>query len=167
MGTINGYLTSDEIKSRDRAQDNSRIYLAEVMDTRSPTKNGDIKVWILGSNTNKENPKNWIVARCCMGLYGNTIISTNQNTGFNNQVTSYGEWTPVPYVGNYVFIFFPCVVGQNTLAYWFGSPNNSSNSNIRKSSSNKSMEHPATATFITPIFIFSEKTSPVTEPSSV
>ena len=119
MGSMNSVLTQrdrDNIKSM---QDTSMIYLAEVMDTRSPLRNGEIKVWIVKTASNKKDPSNWVTARCVSPMFGNTI--TNDAIS-NDKNMSYGWWNPIPYVGNYVFVFFPSVIGEKSVCYWFGSP---------------------------------------------
>lgn len=124
MSSMNGILSSrdrDNIKS---LHDNSMIYLAEVMDTRSPLRNGDIKVWILKTASNKKDPSNWITAKCVSPMFGNSIPNDTIDSDKN---TSFGWWNPVPYVGNYVFVFFPSVIGENSTCYWFGSPMEVSN----------------------------------------
>ena len=73
MSTVTYHITNSEKKGITRAQDVSRIYVAEVMDTRCPLNNGDIKVWVLDSFTNKKDPTNWITAKSSTGIYGNTI----------------------------------------------------------------------------------------------
>ena len=55
MARLDTRLTQSEKQSRDRTFDKSRIYMAEVMDTRSILRGGEIKVWILSSNNDKEN----------------------------------------------------------------------------------------------------------------
>lgn len=123
MPRYDSFLTKDEMTSRKKMQDNGRIYIAEVMDARSPSRSGEIKVWILNSNTDKSNPATWVTAKCASNSFGTTINRNIQNTGkYSEQQTSYGWWNPMPYVGTYVFVFFPCIIGENTEAYWFGSP---------------------------------------------
>lgn len=119
MSSMNGLLTQKDRDNIKSMKDNSMIYLAEVMDTRSPLRNGEIKVWIIKTASNKKDPSNWITARCVSPMFGNTI---NDDSYDEDKNISYGWWNPVPYVGNYVFVFFPSVVGENTSCYWFGSP---------------------------------------------
>lgn len=124
MATLNSRLTVDEKQARDRTFDKSRIYMAEVMDTRSILRGGEIKVWILSSNNNKENPDNWVTAYYASSSYGTTPINSNQETNYDNAPISFGAWFPMPYVGNYVFIFYPCISGENSNPYWFSCPVN-------------------------------------------
>ena len=130
MSTVNYHLSYSEATEINKTRDTSKIYIGEVMDTRSPTKNGEIKVWLLSSSTNKSDPNSWVTARCGCGIYGNSITDEYVNgkkMGYNSQNTSFGNWMTIPYIGNHVFVFFPCIAGENTIAYWFGSPMLSSN----------------------------------------
>lgn len=124
MGNINGILSADDVKYRDKLQDNGRIYMAEIMDARTPLRNGDLKVWIIKTNSDRKNPKNWITAKCVSPMFGCTANKDSLNTDEN---ISFGWWNPMPYVGNYVFVFFPNVFGDNSACYWFGSPMDVSN----------------------------------------
>ena len=104
-------------------QDMNRIYIAEIMDARTPLYNGDLMVWVLGSNTDKFNPNNWVIAHSSNIMNGLSVTSPESNKeDYNIQSTSFGWWNPLPYVGNYVFIFYPYGVGENSNPYWFGSP---------------------------------------------
>lgn len=123
MANIGHKLNRSEIKSLSHNGDVTRIYVAEIMDTRTPMYNGDLKVWVLNSGTEKSNPDNWIIAHSANGTCGLTInTQTQHKDNFNNQQTSFGWWNPIPYVGNYVFIFYPTGYGENAIAYWFGTP---------------------------------------------
>ena len=124
MGNLNGILSSEDKRYRDKLQDNGRIYMAEVMDTRSPLKIGDLKVWIINTNSNKKDPSNWITAKCVSPVYGCT---SNKEDISDDENISFGWWNPMPYVGNYVFVFFPNLIGGNSECYWFGSPMDVSN----------------------------------------
>ena len=123
MGRQTAFLNKEQIKTRDESFSESRIYMAEVMDTRSPTRSGEILVWVLNSNTPRENPEGWIMAKSCVSNFG---LSINDSEVFSNsyllQTTSYGQWNPIPYVGSYVFIFYPNIQGGNSSPYWFGCP---------------------------------------------
>ena len=123
MANMGHQLTRNEAKSLKKNNDVGRIYIAEVMDTRTPLYNGDLKVWVLSSGTERHNPNNWIIAHSANGTCGLTLNTSTQNKeDFNNQQTSFGWWNPMPYVGNYVFIFYPTGYGENSMAYWFGTP---------------------------------------------
>lgn len=125
-----GFSSTSSLKEEtalNHLQDSSRIYMAEVMDTRDPKKVGDIKVWVVNSNTSKDNPKNWVVAHSST-MYGNIYNESSvQNSIYNFSLTSFGSWFTIPYVGNYVFIFYPNIYGGDSTPYWFGSPMNKSN----------------------------------------
>ena len=111
-------------------QDSSRIYMAEIMDTRDPKKIGDLKVWIINSNSERSDPNNWVVAHSC-AVYGNTYNNSSiENSAYSFGLTSFGNWFTIPYVGNYVFIFYPNIYGGDSTPYWFGSPMNKSNNMI-------------------------------------
>ena len=123
MANMGHKLNKNEIKTLTKNNDVGRIYIAEVMDTRTPLYNGDIKVWVLNSGTERSNPNNWIIAHSANGTCGVTInTSTQKKEDFNNQQTSFGWWNPMPYIGNYVFVFYPTGYGENAIAYWFGTP---------------------------------------------
>jgi hypothetical protein len=129
MTTIRNNLTFNNYNNLKKTTDVGRIYIAEVMDTRTPLYNGDVLVWVLGSDLDKNNPNNWIIAHNANSMNGITIYTpeTSKST-YNTQPTSFGWWNPLPYVGNYVFIFYPCTNGEKSNAYWFGTP--MSNNNI-------------------------------------
>lgn len=123
MGRSSAFLSAKEKRIQQDIADKSRIYMAEVMDSRSPTKYGEILVWVLNSNTERSNPLNWVLAKPCASNFGLTVNDSELNVdNYNTQVTSYGCWNTVPYVGNYVFIFYPNIQGGNSSPYWFGSP---------------------------------------------
>lgn len=128
MPVLNRKLSSTEQKSVESYNSKSNIYVAEVMDTRSPVANGDILVWILGSANDKNNPKNWVVAHSINDI--NTTINSkkviNDDEDFNTKQTSTGEWKPKPFIGNYVFIFYPQLQGNSNIPYYFGSLGSSS-----------------------------------------
>ena len=123
MSRISAFLSKEEMTSRNNFTDKGRIYMAEVMDTRSPNRYGEILVWILNSSTDRNDPKKWVLAKSCVSNFGLSINNSEINEpDFETQVTSFGYWNPIPYVGNYVFIFYPNIQGGNASPYWFGSP---------------------------------------------
>ena len=87
MPVLNRKLSSTEQKSVESYNSKSNIYVAEVMDTRSPVANGDILVWILGSANDKNNPKNWVVAHSINDI--NTTI--NSKKVINDEVEDLSE----------------------------------------------------------------------------
>jgi len=119
-------LTEDEKRALKEYHDRNSIYIAEVMDTRTPARNGDIKVWVLNSGTDRNNPENWVTAHQ-INNYGLTITDNKIGETYNTQPTGFGVWNTIPYIGNYVFIFYPCTVDKSFDAYWFGSANNYNN----------------------------------------
>ena len=123
MARESAFLTANQIKTRNEVFDKSRIYMAEVMDTRSPTRAGELLVWVLNSNTPRDNPENWVLAKSCVSSFGLSVTDSEVSSDYyDTQVTSYGQWNPIPYVGSYVFIFYPNIQGGNASPYWFGSP---------------------------------------------
>lgn len=121
MPLMNSQYTKQESQALKKFHDDNKIYVAQVMDTRTPLKNGDLKVWVLNSGTEKNNPKNWIIAHPANGC-NNALNLHRVGNLYDRQETSFGVWNTIPYVGNYVFIFYPCTVESTTTAYWFGSP---------------------------------------------
>lgn len=123
MALSNQRLDKNEEILLKKLHDNCRIYMAEIMDARTPLYNGELMVWILNSGTERSNPNNWVVAQCANSTVGLSLnVSTQNKTDFNNQQTSFGWWNPMPYVGNYVFVFYPVGYGENSILYWFGNP---------------------------------------------
>lgn len=128
MPILGAKLSSDEQKSLKQYHDLGRIYIAEIMDSRTPLYNGDLMVWVRNSGTSKDNPKNWVIAHCANNMFGHTVHETlTLNSEFKNQQTSYGWWNPTPYVGNLVFIFYPVGYGESSNPYWFGTPMENNN----------------------------------------
>ena len=128
MSRLSAFITTKEKEARNSVADRSRIYMAEVMDARSPSKTGEILVWVLNADKDRTDPENWILAKPVVQSFGLTINNSAISSDyFETQVTSYGNWSPVPYVGSYVFIFYPNVQGGNATPYYFGSPIQQSN----------------------------------------
>lgn len=128
MPRLDSYLTNKEKQNQKDYFDVGRIYMAEVMDTRNVARAGEIKVWVLGSNFEKKDSSKWLTASYASPFYG---TYENQNEIFyekgvekkgDEECTSFGMWFPMPYVGNYVFIFYPNITGENVLPYWFACP---------------------------------------------
>ena len=114
MARLDSYITNKERQSQRDYFDIGRIYLAEVMDTRNVSRTGEIKVWVVNSNFNKNDPEHWVIAEYASPFYG----TTNSDNG----CTSFGMWFPMPCVGNRVFIFYPNITGENISPYWFACP---------------------------------------------
>lgn len=70
-------LNIEESEGIKRKYDTSRIYFAEVMDTRDPLHAGRLKVWIVSSGTDKTDRDNWVIARHSSSFYGTTPIQNN------------------------------------------------------------------------------------------
>ena len=119
MAGTNLLLDADEQAGIKRKFDTSRIYFAEVMDTRDPLHTGRLKVWLVSSNTDKGNRDNWMIARHSSGFYGTTPLQAN---GTKLSPSSFGDVNSIPYPGTIVAVFFPPVVGENVLPYWFSCP---------------------------------------------
>lgn len=124
MARLDNYFTQNEIKNRKRTFDTGRIYLAEVMDTRNVTRSGDIKVWVIGSDINRDDSERWITASYASPFFGNSVYEPTSTNDFEQAPISFGLWFPIPFVGNRVFIFYPCISGENLSPYWFACPIN-------------------------------------------
>jgi hypothetical protein len=124
MARFNQLFTKAEKETLYKRFDTTRIYLAEVMDTRSVLRAGDMKVWLYGSAIDKTDQSKWVTASYCSPFFGTTPYENNTTIDFETNPTSFGMWFPMPYVGNKVFVFFPNVNGESSRAYWFGCPMN-------------------------------------------
>ena len=122
MARFDYFLTDREKEARNRTFDTSKIYMAEVMDTRNVTQAGEIKVWVLNSNVDKNDSSKWVTCSYCSPFYGTTPYFSSGINDFKNSPKSFGAWFPIPCVGNFVFIFYACIYGENILPYWFGCP---------------------------------------------
>lgn len=116
MGQLN--LDYDESEKKG-VFDPSRVYMAQVMDTRDPLHAGRIKVWIVGSNIPREEYKKWIICKHASAFYGVTPI---ENNGKFKSPIAYGSISNIPYPTSYVMIFYPKIAGENTEPYWFSCP---------------------------------------------
>lgn len=125
MPRLDRWLTKSEKVVRDSDLDLGRIYMAEVMDTRNLTRSGEIKVWVVGSNIPKDDSTRWLTANYASNFYGTSPYEANDMNSFEyNAPVSFGAWFPMPFVGNYVFIFYPAITGENVSPYWFACPVN-------------------------------------------
>lgn len=125
MPRLDRILSVSEKEQRLTSLDPGRIYIGEVMDTRNVTRGGEIKVWILGSTIPKEDKDRWVTCSYASTLFGTTPHTPKSKIGWKDSPTSFGNWTPMPFVGNLVFLFYPYMVGQNVNPYWFACPVNS------------------------------------------
>lgn len=122
MARRDGHLVKSEVESRNRTFDLGRIYMAKVKDVRNITKGGEVKVWVYTSDIPEEDESRWVIASYATSMFGTSPHNSNNNKGFENAVTSFGAWFPMTYIDNDVFIFYPCMHGENLKAYWFACP---------------------------------------------
>lgn len=122
MPRFNNKLNKKEKEQYKRTFDTSRIYMAEVMDTRSASKSGDLMVYIIGSSKKKDDSRNWIHASYASNFYGTTPYDANSNPSYEKDPQSFGQWFPMPCVGNFVFVFFPVTSVENISCFWFACP---------------------------------------------
>ena len=127
MARFNRKLTKKELFNIEKGFDKSRIQIAEVMDVRNVSRSGEILVYINNTNfdeKDKKNKKYWVLAQYASPFYGTTPYDTQSGDSYENSPQSFGQWFPLPCVGNKVFVFFPEVSGENTRCYWFACPIN-------------------------------------------
>lgn len=126
MTRFDSRLTKEEEKNYEKRIDPKRIYMAKVMDTRTPTRAGEILVHIIDSGLDEKDSRNWFLASYASSFFGTNSYSSNPNESgsYEKDPQSFGSWFPIPCVGNYVFVFFPVVSGENTRCYWFACPVN-------------------------------------------
>ena len=123
-------LSKNEARQLNKRIDTSRIYMAKVMDTRTPTKAGEILVHILDSGLDEKDNRNWFLASYASGFFGTNYYEggsgSKGQTGksYEKDPQSFGAWFPMPCVGNFVFVFFPVVSGEDNRCYWFACPVN-------------------------------------------
>jgi len=121
MGRFDVKLTKKEAEQVKRRIDPNRIYMAKVMDTRTPTRAGEILVYILDSGLDEKDSKHWILASYASSFFG-TNYYKKANKSYETDPQSFGSWFPIPCIGNYVFVFFPVVAGENNRCFWFACP---------------------------------------------
>lgn len=97
--------------------DPSYPQLATVMDNRDPTKSGKLKVWIQGSQSDKNSKESWIEASYMSPFAGKTpgIPSAEAYGQFPK---GYGFWAVPPDVGCTVVVIF--AQARTFQAYWIG-----------------------------------------------
>lgn len=93
------------------------VQVATVMDNRDPEKAGRIKVWINGSQSDKQSKNSWIVCRYASPFAGRTP-GVGGASNYSEQTKSYGFWATPPDTGASVLVFF--ANGNIHDAYWFG-----------------------------------------------
>ena len=67
--------------------DETRICVGKIKDTRNLSKNGAIKVWLVTSTTNENDPDNWVIVYRAPMWYGHTPIPQSSND-FSDSVIS-------------------------------------------------------------------------------
>jgi len=91
--------------------------LATVMDNRDPTHSGKLKVWIQGSQGDRDAKDSWIEAAYLSPFAGRTPGVPGANS-YQQFPKGYGWWAVPPDVGCTVAVLF--VQGRQFEAYWFG-----------------------------------------------
>lgn len=91
--------------------------LATVMDNRDPTMSGKIKVWIQGSQSEKDDKKSWIECSYMSPFAGKTPGIPSADA-YGQYPKGYGFWAVPPDVGCSVVVIF--VQGRTYQAYWIG-----------------------------------------------
>lgn len=122
MPRLNMKLTPKEKEQYKRPYDTGRIYMAEVMDVRNVSRSGDLLVYLIGSDLDKEDEHNWVHASYASNFFGTTPYEAQSDSTYENAPQSFGQWFPLPCVGNFVFVFFPVSSAENIMCYWFACP---------------------------------------------
>lgn len=122
MPKLNIKLTPQEKEQHNRPFDTGRIYMAEVMDVRNVSRSGDLLVYLIGCNLDKNDEHNWVHASYASNFYGTTPYEANSTPSYEKDPQSFGQWFPLPCVGNFVFVFFPVSSAENIMCYWFACP---------------------------------------------
>lgn len=91
--------------------------LATVMDNRDPTNSGKLKVWIRGSQSDRDAKGSWIEASYLSPFAGRTPGVPGANS-YQQFPKGYGFWAVPPDVGCTVAVIF--VQGHQFEAYWIG-----------------------------------------------
>lgn len=91
--------------------------LATVMDNRDPTDSGKLKVWIQGSQSDRDAKDSWIECSYAAPFAGRTPGVPGANS-YQQYPKGYGFWAVPPDVGVTVIVIF--VQGQQFQAYWTG-----------------------------------------------
>ena len=96
--------------------DPNLIQLGTVMDNRDPTHTGKLKVWIQGSQSDRDSKDAWIEVKYCAPFAGRTPGIPGANS-YEQYPKGYGFWAVPPDVGCTVAIFFK--QGRIFDGYWF------------------------------------------------
>ncbi|HCQ0858451.1 TPA: glycoside hydrolase family protein [Escherichia coli] len=97
--------------------DPSYPQLATVMDNRDPTKSGKLKVWIQGSQSDKNSKDSWIEASYMAPFAGKTPGIPSADS-YGQYPKGYGFWAVPPDVGCTVVVIF--AQARTFQAYWIG-----------------------------------------------
>lgn len=97
--------------------DPSYPQLATVMDNRDPTKSGKLKVWIQGSQSDKNSKESWIEASYMSPFAGKTPGIPSADA-YGQYPKGYGFWAVPPDVGCTVVVIF--AQARTFQAYWIG-----------------------------------------------
>ena len=122
MASINNIINKNDIQSYKDKLDYTRISVAKIMDTRSFSRSGELKVWIPSSRIPESDSSRWITARYASPFYGTSSPNMTYDQSFEARAKSYGFFFVPPDVGNMVFVFFPNIQGSNNICYWFACP---------------------------------------------
>ena len=91
--------------------------LATVMDNRDPTNSGKLKVWIQGSQSDRDAKDSWIEVGYLSPFAGRTPGVPGANS-YQQFPKGYGFWAVPPDVGCTVAVIF--IQGRQFEAYWIG-----------------------------------------------
>ena len=91
--------------------------LATVMDNRDPTNSGKLKVWIQGSQSDRDAKDSWIECSYAAPFAGRTPGVPGANS-YQQYPKGYGFWAVPPDVGVTVIVVF--IQGRQFEAYWLG-----------------------------------------------
>lgn len=92
------------------------MQLATVMDNRDPTHTGKLKVWVQGSQSDRDSKDAWIEAKYLAPFAGRTPGVPGANS-YQQYPKGYGFWAVPPDVGCTVAVMFK--QGRIFDAYWF------------------------------------------------
>lgn len=97
--------------------DPSYPQLATVMDNRDPTKTGKLKVWIQGSQSDKNSKDSWIECSYMSPFAGKTPGIPSADA-YGQYPKGYGMWFVPPDVGGTVIVIF--AQARTFQAFWIG-----------------------------------------------
>lgn len=103
-------------QTQDVRFDPTFMQLATVMDNRDPTHTGKLKVWIQGSQSERDSKDSWIEASYLAPFAGRTPGIPGASS-YQQYPKGYGFWAVPPDVGCTVAVMFK--QGRIFEAYWF------------------------------------------------